>query len=152
MKWAIIIKGQQDIDVLFTLFYQSMQVDEDNWDEVTGYFYRMFPPLRLELLPTLKSIEAQTKKTVDEGHKTTLAQMAISHWLVVIYGICHCTYCRYHFLGIYANICIPKQKNTRLALFTHRNPNPILSVNNLGEVVFSNPACERFIVLRWLSS
>ena len=33
-------------------------------------------------------------------------------------------------------------KNTRLALFSHRNPKPILSVYNLGELIFSNPACD----------
>jgi EAL domain-containing protein (putative c-di-GMP-specific phosphodiesterase class I)/GGDEF domain-containing protein len=95
--------------------------------------------LRIELLPTLKLIEQQTKQTVDEGHKTTLTQMSISHWLVIIYGIAIVL-----LGGVIAwylrQYILTQAKNTRLALFSHRNPNPILSIDNLGELAFANPS------------
>jgi EAL domain-containing protein (putative c-di-GMP-specific phosphodiesterase class I)/GGDEF domain-containing protein len=141
---AIIIKGQQDIVVLFENFYQEMQVDEDNWDEMRTILTKV-STVRRQLLPTIKSIELQTKQTVDEGHKATLEQMAISHWLVIIYGISIVL-----IAGVISwyirQYIFTQAKNTRLALFSHRNPNPILSVNNLGEVVFANPASEKLLI------
>ncbi|KGJ89129.1 diguanylate cyclase/phosphodiesterase [Colwellia psychrerythraea] len=141
---AIIVKGQQDIEVLFDNFYQAMQVDEDNWDEMRVILTKV-STIRRQLLPTLKSIEMQTKKTVDEGHQATLKQMAISHWLVIVYGIAIVLIAGITswYLRLYM---LTQAKNTRLALFSHRNPNPILSVNNLGEVVFANPACDKLLV------
>ncbi|PKI12644.1 sensor domain-containing protein [Colwellia sp. 12G3] len=141
---GVIVKGQQKIAALFENFYQAMQVDEDNWDELRAILTKV-STVRRQLLPTIKSIEQQTKKTVDEGHKATLEQMAISHWLVIIYGISIVL-----IAGVISwyirQYMLTQAKNTRLALFSHQNPNPILSVNNLGEVVFANPASEKLLL------
>ena len=138
-----IVKEQKRIEQLFSQFYQGMQADEDNWDELREILTNV-SKIRIQLLPTLKSIEQQTKQTVEEGHQATLEQMQWSHWLVIIYGVAIILiagvvswYIRMYMLS--------QAKNSRLALFTHRNPNPILSVNNLGEVVFANPACEKLL-------
>jgi len=140
----LIVNGQQEIEALFILFYQAMQVEKDNWDEMRTILSKV-STVRTDLLPTLKSIEMQTKKTVDEGHKATLAQMEISHWLVIIYGVAIVL-----IAGVISwyirQYMLTQARNTRLALFSHRNPNPILSVNNLGEVVFANPACGKLLL------
>ncbi len=141
---SLIVEGQKEIQGLFSEFYQAMQLDEDNWDELRDILTKV-STVRLELLPTLKSIELQTKKTVDEGHKATLEQMAISHWLVIIYGVAIVLIAAVISWYIRQYI-LTQAKNTRLALFSHRNPNPILSVNNLGEVVFANPASEKLLL------
>jgi len=140
----LIVRGQKEITILFEKFYQSMEVDEDNWDELRDMLTTV-STVRQDLLPTLKSIELQTKKTVDEGHKATLEQMAISHWLVIIYGVAIVLIAAVISWYIRQYI-LTQAKNTRLALFSHRNPNPILSVNNLGEVVFANPASEKLLL------
>ena len=141
---AVIVKGQQKIVVLFDDFYQAMQVDEDNWDEMRAILSQV-SKVRRQLLPTLKFIEMQTKKTVDEGHQATLAQMAISRWLVIIYGVAIVL-----IAGVISwyirQYMLTQAKNTRLALFSQQNPNPILSVNNVGEVVFANPACGKLLL------
>lgn len=140
----LIFEGQQEIQALFNTFYQGMQANADNWDELRDILSQV-SSVRRRLLPTLKSIELQTKKTVDEGHQATLDQMAISHWLVIVYGITIVL-----IAGVISwyirQYILTQAKNTRLALFSHRNPNPILSVNNLGEVVFANPACEKLLL------
>jgi EAL domain-containing protein (putative c-di-GMP-specific phosphodiesterase class I)/GGDEF domain-containing protein len=141
---AVIVKSQQDIVALFDDFYQAMQVDADNWDELRVILTKV-STVRRQLLPTLKFIEQQTKQTVDEGHKATLEQMAISDWLVIFYGIS---------IVLIASVIswyirqymLTQEKNTRLALFSHQNPNPILSVNNLGDVVFANPASKNLLL------
>jgi EAL domain-containing protein (putative c-di-GMP-specific phosphodiesterase class I)/GGDEF domain-containing protein/CHASE3 domain sensor protein len=141
---AVIVKSQQDIVALFDEFYQAMQVEADNWDELRVILTKV-STMRRQLLPTLKSIEQQTKQTVDEGHKATLEQMAISDWLVIFYGIS---------IVLIASVIswyirqymLTQEKNTRLALFSQQNPNPILSINNLGDVVFANPASKKLLL------
>lgn len=138
-----IAAGQMQIEQLFMDFYQAMQLDTDNWDEMRDILSQV-STIRTQLLPTLKSIEQQTRQTVDEGHKATLAQMAFSHQLVIAYGISIVLiaglvswYIRQYMLT--------QAKKTRLALFSQQNPNPIISVNNLGEVLFANPASDKLL-------
>lgn len=140
---AIIVKDQDKIEDLFSQFYQKMNLNDNNWDELRDILSNI-SNIRITLLPTLKSIELQTKATVEEGHKATLKQMAISHWLVIAYGVAIVLIAAV--ISWYLRQYLQTQaKNTRLALFSQRNPNPILSVNNVGEVVFSNPACEKLL-------
>lgn len=134
---------QQQIEQLFTDFYQAMQVNDDNWDEMRDILSQV-SAIRIQLLPTLKSIEQQTSATVEEGHQATLAQMAFSHQLVLVYGISIVLiaglvswYIRQYMLT--------QAKNTQLALFSQQNPNPIISVNNVGEILFANPACQKLL-------
>jgi len=142
---AIIIQQkQQKIEQLIEQFYQEMQVPDDNWDFMREILQEI-SQLRIELLPTLKLIEQQTKLTVDEGHENTLFQMLVAHRVVVIYGI---------FIVVVAAIVswyirqyiLTQAKSTRLALFSQRNPNPILSVNSTGEITFANPACAKLLL------
>lgn len=135
--------GQKEIQTLFQHFYQTMQRNEVDWDELRAILTQV-STVRLKLLPTLKSIEQQTKKAVDEGHQATLTQMAVSYWLVIIYGVSILLIAIIVFWYL-RRYLIAQMRNTRLALFSHRNPNPILSLNNLGNIVFSNPACEKLL-------
>ena len=140
----VIAKGQENIERLFAEFYQAMQLNEDNWDEMRDILSQV-SAIRIQLLPTLKSIEQQTQQTVEEGHSATLNQMARSHWLVLSYGVAIVL-----IAGVVSwyirQYILTQAKNTRLALFSQQNPNPILSVNNLGEVVFANPACGKLLM------
>ena len=134
---------QEEIVNLFDVFYNEMQVQEDNWDEMRALLQQI-SQTRSTLLPTLKLIEQQTKLTVEEGHTKTLSEMLIAHRLVITYGI---------FIVLTAGVVswyirqyiLNQAKATRLALFSQRNPNPILSVNNIGEIIFANPACAKLL-------
>lgn len=93
------------------------------------------------MLPILHKIEQQTQKAVTEGHQRVLGQMDFNHQMVIIYSI------SILFLaGVIAwhlrKYVLTTAENSRLAMFPKLNPNPILSVNNLGELVFYNPACQ----------
>jgi EAL domain-containing protein (putative c-di-GMP-specific phosphodiesterase class I)/GGDEF domain-containing protein len=136
-------QGQAEINQLLVLFHQKMQLRENNWDELREILTQV-SSVRLKLLPTLYSIEEQTQQLVDEGHQMTLNQMETSHQLVISYGVAIIL-----IAGIVSwymrQYMLTQVKNTRLAMFSHRNPNPIISVNNVGEVLFSNPACEHLL-------
>lgn len=144
LQAMVIQEKQERIETLFADFYREMQVQEDNWDEMREILQEI-SQVRRELLPTLKSIELQTKQTVEEGHSKTLTQMLIAHWVVIAYGI---------FIVIIAAVVswyirqyiLNQAKSMRLALFSQRNPNPILSVDNLGKITFANPACTKLLL------
>jgi len=140
---AIIQDKQHKIEAYFMEFYREMQKETDNWDEMRDIL-KNISHTREELLPTIKSIEKQTQITVKEGHSQTLSQMFITHWVVVAYGV---------FILLFTGVVswyirqyiLNQAKSTRLALFSLRNPNPILSTNNLGEVTYANPACTKLL-------
>ena len=137
---AYIVTKQQAIESLSQQFHQAMQLNEDNWDHLRELLTQI-SNARRDILPKLMEIEQQTEVTVKSAHQNTLSQMEQTHWTVIIYGISIVLlagvvsyYIRQY---IFTNV-----QNTRLALFSQRNPNPIISVNNVGEVVFSNPATD----------
>lgn len=144
------IEGQQaQIQTLFKNFDTLMQSNDSNWDEMRAVL-RQITDQRIALLPTLKSVERLTTQIVDEGHENTLRYMNETRFLVILYG---------GFIVLIAGIVswyirqyiLTQAKSTRLALFSQRNPNPILSVNNVGEVVFANPACSHLLTFVGLS-
>ncbi|OKY25686.1 GGDEF domain-containing phosphodiesterase [Thalassotalea sp. PP2-459] len=134
---------QQEIIQLFNRFDQLMDVYEPDWDALRAVLTAISNQ-RLQMLPTLKYIENITKKQVDEGHVETIQQIDKTAMLVTFYSV---------FIVVIAVIVawyirqyiLAQTKSTRLAHFAQRNPNPIISVNSEGEVLFSNPACERLL-------
>jgi len=136
---SLIIKKQKRIEYLSNEFHQAMQLNDDNWDHLRDLLTEI-AGVRTDLLPTLHRVEKTTQNEVDQAHAATLTQMEITHWTVVVYGIAIVL------LGgvvswYIKQFILTNAKNTRFALFPNRNPNPILSINNLGEISFYNPAC-----------
>jgi EAL domain-containing protein (putative c-di-GMP-specific phosphodiesterase class I)/GGDEF domain-containing protein len=144
---GIITKRQEQISLLAEKFYLLMETgdssDNQTWDELRLLLTEI-SFARRELLPTLMKVEKITKEAVDKAHHATLSQMDFTHNIVTFYGVAIIL-----LAGLIAwyirQYILTNAKNTRLALFSHRNPNPILSVNNLGELVFSNPACKTLL-------
>ena len=139
----IIVTQQEKIASLFEKFHQLMLVQNDNWDEMREVLSDISTTRRL-LLPTLLKIEDITKQQVSQGHTSAMSQLNTTHWLVVVFAIILLFVAA--FVSWYVRQYVVTQaKSTRLAMFSHANPNPIISVNNLGEIVFSNPACEKLL-------
>lgn len=134
----VLLTTKLNIDDLVRDFDIAMQKQENNWDEIREIL-SLISDARKQVLPTLLALETQTQSKVDEGHLSTLAQMKTTHLMVICYGI---VIVLFALVGAWyiRQYILTNAKNTRLALFSQQNPNPILSVNNLGEVVYSNPA------------
>jgi EAL domain-containing protein (putative c-di-GMP-specific phosphodiesterase class I)/GGDEF domain-containing protein len=145
----IIATKQAKINRLAEKFHRIMQTNDERWQESYWNDLRALlkdiSATRRELLPTLLNVEKMTKQAVDDAHHATLSQMDFTHSIVTFYGVAIVM-----LAGLIAwyirQYIITNAKNTRLALFTHRNPNPILSLNNIGKLVFSNPACETLLI------
>lgn len=130
---------QEQIEVLSNEFDSTMQTNEIDWDKLRTLLAKI-SNIRANMLPVLQDIEKKTKHVVDVGHQQLLSQLNFTHKMVIIYGF------SIVFLAIIMawhirKYVITNAENTRLALFPKFNPNPILSVNNLGELIFCNPAC-----------
>ena len=97
------------------------------------------------MTPVLAAIKMSTQQNVINAKNATHQQVAKSHTVVALYsfsiillGALIAWYIRQSIVN--------NAKMNRLALFPHRNPNPILSINNKGNIVFSNPACEALLL------
>jgi EAL domain-containing protein (putative c-di-GMP-specific phosphodiesterase class I)/GGDEF domain-containing protein len=149
-----IASKQVEIHQLAEKFHYIMQTgdswDDQFWDDLRAVLEEV-SAARRDFLPTLLQVEKITKQAVDEAHHATLTQMDFTHNIVTFYGVAIVM-----LAGLIAwyirKYILTNAKNTRLALFTHRNPNPILSVNNLGELVFSNPACDKLLMSQGLTT
>jgi len=149
----IIIAKQEKITLLAEKFHHLMEngdtSENQTWDDLRALLTEI-STARRELLPTLLKVEKMTKQAVEQAHYATLTQMDFTHGIVTFYGIAIVM-----LAGLIAwyirQYILTNAKSTRLALFTHRNPNPILSVNNLGELVFSNPACNSLLLSQGLN-
>lgn len=134
------IRAQQEkIALLINQFDQIMQLPSNNWNKLRHLLAQM-SQLRRDMLPILYKIEQQTELAVKQGHKTVLAQMNFNHNMVVIYAI-SLVLLSLLIAWYVKQYALTNAQNTRLALFPKLNPNAILSVNNLGVLVFNNPAC-----------
>jgi EAL domain-containing protein (putative c-di-GMP-specific phosphodiesterase class I)/GGDEF domain-containing protein len=150
---AIIVAKQAEISLLAESFHHVMETrdssENQTWEDLRALLTEI-STVRRELLPMLLKVEKMTKQAVDEAHHATLTQMDFTHNIVTFYGIAIVM-----LAGLIAwyirQYILTNAKNTRLALFSHRNPNPILSVNNLGELVFSNPACNTLLISQGLN-
>jgi EAL domain-containing protein (putative c-di-GMP-specific phosphodiesterase class I)/GGDEF domain-containing protein len=124
---------------LIKQFDQTMQLPTDNWDELRALLVEISAQRRL-MLPVLSKIERQTKLAVKQGHQAVLSQMNFNHHVVVIYAI------TLVILSLLIAWYLKKytqtiKQNNRLALFPTLNPNAIISTDNLGNIIFNNPAC-----------
>jgi EAL domain-containing protein (putative c-di-GMP-specific phosphodiesterase class I)/GGDEF domain-containing protein len=145
----LIAESQKQIELLFTKFHTTIQNRDqydanDYWDELRVILAQI-SATRREITPVLETIKMETQKNVMSAKNATHKQVAKSHTMVVFYsfsiillGALIAWYIRQSIVN--------NAKMNRLALFPHRNPNPILSINNKGNISFSNPACEALLL------
>ena len=142
-QYQTIKQGQFKIEALFEKFHLVMQADDIDWDELR-LLLGQISNQRRNLLTVLLDVEQQTQATVNRAHNQTLAQMANTHDLVIVFSF------SIVLLGLLVawyskRYVITNAKNNRLALFMQRNPNPILSINQFGEITYSNQACHELL-------
>ncbi|UUO23719.1 hypothetical protein FGD67_11080 [Colwellia sp. M166] len=141
---TLLFKSQKQITALFENFHSTIQNrnrynENDYWDELRIILAEI-SATRREMTPVLAAIKMSTQQNVINAKNATHQQVAKSHTVVALYsfsiillGALIAWYIRQSIVN--------NAKMNRLALFPHRNPNPILSINNKGNIVFSNPAC-----------
>lgn len=135
--------GQKKIETMFDEFHQAMGLQVNNWDYLRELLNKISHERR-SILPILLHVESETKAIVEQAHKTTMEQMTRTHNIVISFSF------SIILLGLLIawyskRYVIINAKNNRLALFSERNPNPILSINEFGHITFTNVACEKLL-------
>ncbi len=116
--------------------FQQEQVD---WDGARDQLVALTASGR-KILPSLESLVAQVNQEAFQSGEDTRASTELSTRLVISFSIFVIIIAA--FVGYYVNSYITETiSRRRLAMFAERSPNPILSFNWQGELVYSNPAC-----------
>ncbi|MBO9489214.1 GGDEF domain-containing protein [Endozoicomonas sp. G2_1] len=124
-------------------FHQLMLVQANNWDQVRAELAQI-SALRRMTLPYLSELNADNQARVNQGHQATLSQMSNTRNTVVVFGIAIVLLAL--LIAWYTRqYLITSAFNTRLALFSERNPNAVMSVTAGGKVTYSNPACQQLL-------
>ncbi|MFT5760082.1 MAG: EAL domain-containing protein (putative c-di-GMP-specific phosphodiesterase class I) [Alteromonadaceae bacterium] len=144
----LIYNNQKQIAILSEAFHKMVQGKNNHdqnsyWDDLRELLAQI-SSIRRDMLPALQSIKTSTQQAVIRAQNATHQQVTTSHTLVIFYsfsiillGGLIAWYIRQSILN--------NAKMNRLALFPHRNPNPIFSIDTQGSIIFSNPACERLL-------
>jgi len=140
---AKIIIEQKNFNQLIIEYDNAMKIQEDNWDHIRALLNDI-SQTRRNIFPSLHRIEKFTQEAVDEGYQESLSQMNFTHNMVIIYGVSIVFLAGLVSWYIKQYVLI-NAKNTRLAQFPQQNPNPILSVSNMGDIVFYNPASQQLL-------
>lgn len=143
VSYQAVLTGQGNIERIINEFHNAMGLQVNNWDYLRKLLNDMSNERRL-ILPILLEIENQTKMVVDQAHSDTMLQMLKTHYIVISFSF------SIILLGLLVawyskRYVLTTAKNNRLALFSQRNPNPIISVNQSGEVTFFNQASKKLL-------
>ncbi len=93
----------------------------------------------------LLDVEQQTQATVNRAHNQTTAQMANTHDLVIVFSFSIVLLLGLLVAWYSKRYVITNAKNNRLALFMQRNLTLFWSINQFGEITYSNQACHELL-------
>ncbi len=101
---------------------------------------------RRRIFPLLENLRATTQKEVGTAYTNTLSLLTRTNITVIIYSISIILIALIigRYMRAFFRVSI---RNKRLALFSERNPHPIISVNQFREVIYYNPATVKLLDL-----
>lgn len=111
---------------------------EVDWDKARAILAQVKPQVRQieKTLATLASANQQAVNELGQNSQSSVSTMVSSviGFAVLIFGVAF-------FVGYYV-VAILREgaERRRLALFAERDPNPVLRLNAVGEVLYANPA------------
>lgn len=132
-----------NIDNLSKAFDRNMVDDQTDWDLAREQLEDI-SNRRRQANQLLDSLIQSTTTDVAKGYSDTLTQLTRTSTTVTWYSIAIVIIAL--FTGWYMRIYLQtSRRNKRLAAFTERNPHPIISVNEDGQIVYHNPATEKVL-------
>lgn len=132
-----------ELDKNVAEFHQLMLVEEKNGLQIRAELAQI-SAVRQVILPYLSQLNIDNQLHVNRGQQATLAHISNTRTMVVTFGVAiiflallFAWYTRQHLLT--------SAFNTRLSLFSERNPNPVLSLDAKGDITYNNPACQQLL-------
>ena len=126
------------LDQLSDLLATTLSRQEVNWDLARAILAQVKPQVR-KIEKTLATMTTANQRAVDNlGTDSQNSVSTMVRWVigfsVLIFGVAF-------FVGYYVVAIIREGlERRRLAMFTERDPNPVLRLSALGEVLYANPA------------
>lgn len=127
-----------ELDQLSDLLATTLSRQEVNWDLARAILAQVKPQVR-KIEKTLATMTTANQRAVDNlGTDSQNSVSTMVRWVigfsVLIFGVAF-------FVGYYVVAIIREGlERRRLAMFTERDPNPVLRLSALGEVLYANPA------------
>jgi diguanylate cyclase (GGDEF)-like protein len=135
--------GDQKVRNLTQQLDENLQQSNIDWDEARRQLAELSDTGR-NILPSLESLVTQIKQDAFESGKDTRQSTELSTRLVISFSIFVIIIAA--FVGYYVNSYITETvSRRRLAMFTERSPNPIMSFSWRGELSYNNPACHQLM-------
>jgi EAL domain-containing protein (putative c-di-GMP-specific phosphodiesterase class I)/GGDEF domain-containing protein/CHASE3 domain sensor protein len=142
---SIIYAGLDDINHTADNFFNNIQSDATSWDLAREQLL-LISLKRREIIQLLRSLQNSTQHNVTEGYNKTLRELNTTNTTVLIYSlsIIIIALVTGWYMRIYFKVSV---RNKRLALFTQRNPHPIISINAQNEITYYNPATRKLLAI-----
>ena len=127
-----------ELDQLSDLLATTLSRQEVNWDLARAILAQVKPQVR-KIEKTLATMTTANQRAVDNlGTDSQNSVSTMVRWVigfsVLIFGVAF-------FVGYYVVAIIREGlERRRLAMFAERDPNPVLRLSALGEVLYANPA------------
>lgn len=146
---SLISESQDKTELLYKEFHQVVENREQYdpniyWDTLRALLVKI-SLTKKDMLVILQDIKKTNQESISQAKKATYQQVAKSHQIVIFYSICIVILGALIAWYIRQSI-VNNAKMNRLALFPHRNPNPIVSINSQGNIAFTNPAYKQLLI------
>jgi EAL domain-containing protein (putative c-di-GMP-specific phosphodiesterase class I)/GGDEF domain-containing protein/PAS domain-containing protein len=152
-KLAHLIFNDQLMDLLYNSltvieqnaanFQRNIQSNNTDWDLARVQLSQISQDRR-QISTLFIALEHATQQDVTAGYNSTLQKLSTTNTTVLIYSlsIVIIALVTGWYMRIYFKVSV---RNKRLALFTQRNPHPIISINQDNKILYFNPATTKLL-------
>tara|TARA_R110000751_G_scaffold299347_1_gene410034 strand:+ start:112967 stop:115237 length:2271 start_codon:yes stop_codon:yes gene_type:complete len=133
----------QELNKLADEFVLNIQSTETNWN-LARQQLRTISDVRRATSPQIQQLINLTENKVEESERVILNGLELVRFFVVLYGLATLVVAYIVAKAIKAYLSTSVY-NQRLSLFSTRNPNPVISLDNRNLVTYFNPATENLL-------
>lgn len=133
----------QQLNILADEFALNIIASETNWS-LARQQLRTITDVRRATSPQIQQLITLTEKNVEQSEQVILNGLELVRFFVVLYGLATLIVAYIVAKAIKAYLSTSAH-NQRLALFSTRNPNPVISLDSHNKVTYYNPATENLL-------
>ena len=133
----------QDLNILADAFAKNINASETNWVLARQQIH-IFGDVRLSINSQIQQLSNLIENSVKKSKSDILSGIELVWIFVLLYGLATLILA-YMVTKVMKAYLLTAVNNQRLSLFSTRNPNPVISLNNKNIVTYYNPATEKLL-------
>ncbi|MGS2721325.1 EAL domain-containing protein [Paraglaciecola aestuariivivens] len=137
-------ESMQKLDQLATEFVENIMLAETNWTKARQQLSQI-SDVRRATSPLIQQLIVLTEGQIDQSENVILNGLELVRMFVVLYGIATLLIAYVVAKALRAYLATTAT-NQRLSLFSTRNPNPVISLDENNRVTYCNPATEKLLL------